>query len=162
NDTCPRVFQHDAPTSSGGIVDLCCLNCRASRIAHRRPLAQSPKPEVRDDRSGAARCEYNPTAIRAGLGTESGGHMCSRIVTMFGIILVCGVVGVGQGGGQGRGGGSDQTVVLEKAPTDHSTAIPKEKLDQYLKEMDAKKLATLRMIEGGKFNVNVRRISGAE
>jgi mannose-6-phosphate isomerase-like protein (cupin superfamily) len=88
--------------------------------------------------------------------------MRSSILTMFGIILVCGVVGVGQGGGQGRGGGSDQTVVLEKAPTDHSTAIPKEKLDQYLKEMDAKKLATLRMIEGGKFNVNVRRISGAE
>jgi mannose-6-phosphate isomerase-like protein (cupin superfamily) len=28
--------------------------------------------------------------------------------------------------------------------------------------MDAKKLSTLRMIEGGKFNVNIRRITNAE
>ena len=28
--------------------------------------------------------------------------------------------------------------------------------------MDAKKLQTLRMIEGGKFNVNIRRITNAE
>jgi mannose-6-phosphate isomerase-like protein (cupin superfamily) len=28
--------------------------------------------------------------------------------------------------------------------------------------MDAKKLATLRMIEGGKYNVNIRRITNAE
>jgi mannose-6-phosphate isomerase-like protein (cupin superfamily) len=60
------------------------------------------------------------------------------------------------------GSAAAQTVILEQAPTDHVTSIPKEKLDQYLKDMDAKKLATLRMIEGGKFNVNIRRITGAE
>src|SRR5262245_10523520 len=59
-------------------------------------------------------------------------------------------------------GAAEQTVVIENAPTDRVASIPKDKLDQYLKEMDAKKLATLRMIEGGKFNVNIRRITGAE
>jgi mannose-6-phosphate isomerase-like protein (cupin superfamily) len=63
------------------------------------------------------------------------------------------------GGGRGGEGG---TTILEHAPTDHSIAIPKEKLDQYLKDMDAKKLSTLRMIEGGKFNINIRRITNAE
>ena len=55
-----------------------------------------------------------------------------------------------------------RTVILEQAPKDHSIAIPKEKLAQYLKDMDAKKLQTLRMIEGGKYNVNIRRITAAE
>ena len=67
--------------------------------------------------------------------------------------------GAAQVGGRGGDGG---TTILEQAPTDHSIAIPKEKLGQYLKDMDAKKLATLRMIEGGKFNVNIRRITNAE
>jgi mannose-6-phosphate isomerase-like protein (cupin superfamily) len=62
-------------------------------------------------------------------------------------------------GAQGRGSG---TVILEQAPKDRSIAIPKEKLDQHLREMDAKKLQTLRMIEGGKHNVNIRRITDAE
>ncbi len=64
-----------------------------------------------------------------------------------------------QGAGPGRGGG---TVIIDQAPKDRSIAIPKEKLAQYLKDMDAKKLQTLRMIEGGKFNVNIRRITAAE
>lgn len=55
-----------------------------------------------------------------------------------------------------------QTVTIEQAPTDHTVAIPKEKLAAYFKDMDAKKLATLRMIEGGKYNVNIRRITNAE
>src|SRR5439155_2483616 len=63
---------------------------------------------------------------------------------------------------QGRGGGEGRTIVLEQAPTDRAIAIPSEKLAQYLKDMDAKKQQTLRMIEGGKFNVNIRRITGAE
>jgi mannose-6-phosphate isomerase-like protein (cupin superfamily) len=53
-------------------------------------------------------------------------------------------------------------VILEQAPKDRSIAIPKEKLAQHLREMDAKKLQTLRMIEGGKYNVNIRRITDAE
>jgi mannose-6-phosphate isomerase-like protein (cupin superfamily) len=64
--------------------------------------------------------------------------------------------------GGGRQGGEGRTVILEQAPKDHSIAIPKEKLAQHLKDMDAKKLQTLRMIEGGKYNVNIRRITAAE
>ncbi len=84
-------------------------------------------------------------------------------------IVACGSIGLAQGGAQappgggGRGQGAEgRTVILEQAPKDHSIAIPKEKLAQYLKDMDAKKLQTLRMIEGGKYNVNIRRITAAE
>ncbi len=65
--------------------------------------------------------------------------------------------------GRGRGqGGEGRAVILEQAPKDRSIAIPRDKLAQYLKDMDAKKLQTLRMIEGGKYNVNIRRITAAE
>ena len=63
---------------------------------------------------------------------------------------------------QGREGGGGGTTILEQAPKDKSIAIPKETLAQHLKDMDAKKLQTLRMIEGGKYNVNIRRITAAE
>jgi mannose-6-phosphate isomerase-like protein (cupin superfamily) len=36
--------------------------------------------------------------------------------------------------------------------------IPKERLDGYMKDMELKDVSTLRMIEGGRYNVNVRRI----
>ena len=85
------------------------------------------------------------------------------------LIAACGTIGLAQGGAQtpagggGRGPGAEgRTVILEQAPKDHSIAIPKDKLAQYLKDMDAKKLQTLRMIEGGKYNVNIRRITAAE
>ena len=84
-------------------------------------------------------------------------------VGSLGAFLALGPAHLGaQGGGQGRGRGEGQTVILEQAPTDRSIAISTEKLAQYLKDMDAKKLQTLRMIEGGKFNVNIRRITNAE
>ena len=89
--------------------------------------------------------------------------MGTNVIAIIGAIGLCGAVGqaVGgrQGGGRGEGGG---TTILEQAPTDHTVAVPKEKLAQYLKDMDAKKLQTLRMIEGGKYNVNIRRITNAE
>ena len=85
------------------------------------------------------------------------------------VIVVCGSIALAQGGAQapadagGRGrGGEGRTVILEQAPKDHSISIPKEKLAQHLKDMDTKKLQTLRMIEGGKYNVNIRRITAAE
>jgi len=73
------------------------------------------------------------------------------------LVVGCGSIGLAQGGGAGG-----QTVILEQAPKDHSIAIPREKLAQHLKDMDARKLQTLRMIEGGKYNVNIRRITAAE
>src|SRR5580765_2323178 len=82
-------------------------------------------------------------------------------VAGFGAFVALGPHLVAQGG-QGRGRGEGQTVILEQAPTDRAIAIPTAKLAQHLKDMDAKKLQTLRMIEGGKFNVNIRRITNAE
>jgi mannose-6-phosphate isomerase-like protein (cupin superfamily) len=84
-------------------------------------------------------------------------------------IVAFGSIALAQGGGQapaagpgGGRGGEGRTVILEQAPKDHSIAISKETLAQHLKDMDAKKLQTLRMIEGGKYNVNIRRITAAE
>jgi mannose-6-phosphate isomerase-like protein (cupin superfamily) len=85
-------------------------------------------------------------------------------VIALGLFLVAGqrpAAQAGQAAQSGRGGGQG-TTILEQAPKDHSIAIPKEKLAQYFKDMDAKKLSTLRMIEGGKYNVNIRRITNAE
>src|SRR5213592_428870 len=90
--------------------------------------------------------------------------MRHAVLGVVGILGLCGSLAFAQqGGGRGgRTGGEGQTVILEKAPTDHAIPIPKAKLNQYVKDMDAKKLQTLRMIEGGKFNVNIRRITNAE
>jgi mannose-6-phosphate isomerase-like protein (cupin superfamily) len=60
------------------------------------------------------------------------------------------------------GAAAGQTVILERAPTDRTVAIPKETLARYFADMDARKLQTLRMLEGGKYNVNIRRITNAE
>jgi len=60
------------------------------------------------------------------------------------------------------GASAAQTVILERAPTDHTVAIPKETLARYFADLAAKKLQTLRMLEGGKYNVNIRRITNAE
>src|SRR5262245_53985487 len=80
-------------------------------------------------------------------------------IATLGSVVLAGTMAWAQGEG-GRGGTG--TVILEPAPKDHSISMPKEKLAQHLKDMDAKKLQTLRMIEGGKYNVNIRRITAAE
>ena len=96
---------------------------------------------------------------------EAKGAVMRKAAIWAAFIVVCGSIGLAQAGAQapaGGRGGEARTVVLEQAPKDKSIAIPKEKLAQYLKDMDAKKLQTLRMIEGGKYNVNIRRITAAE
>lgn len=75
-------------------------------------------------------------------------------------VLAAARIGSAQPVQTGASGG--QTVVLQQAPTDRTVAIPKETLAQYFKDMDARKLQTLRMVEGGKYSVNVRRITDAE
>src|SRR5262245_42820754 len=91
-----------------------------------------------------------------------------KIAVWAALIVGGGTMGLAQDGAQapaaggGRQGGEGRTVILEQAPKDHSISIPKDKLAQHLKDMDAKKLQTLRMIEGGKYNVNIRRITAAE
>jgi mannose-6-phosphate isomerase-like protein (cupin superfamily) len=130
------------------------------------------------DNKWSARSECRPRIIR-----NAKGAFMRKIAIWAAFIVVCGSLALAQGGAQtgapgarssragveapadaaGRGrGGEGRTVILEQAPKDHSISIPKEKLAQYLKDMDAKKLQTLRMIEGGKYNVNIRRITAAE
>ena len=82
-----------------------------------------------------------------------------RALALIAVVMSSSAIGIAQ---RGAGPGAQGTVILEKAPSDHGISIPREKLAQYLKDMDAKKLQTLRMIEGGKFNVNIRRITNAE
>ena len=101
-------------------------------------------------------------------GPSDKGAFMRNMAVWAAFIVACGSIGLAQGGAQapagggGRGPGAEgRTVILEQAPKDHSIAIPKDKLAQYLKDMDAKKLQTLRMIEGGKYNVNIRRITAA-
>lgn len=60
------------------------------------------------------------------------------------------------------GASGGQTVILQQAPTDRTVAMPRETIAQYFKDMDARQLQTLRMLEGGKYNVNIRRITNAE
>jgi len=55
-----------------------------------------------------------------------------------------------------------RTHVTEQAPTDRSIAIPTETLADHIRQMDAAHAETLRMVEGGKFSVNIRRIKGPE
>lgn len=83
------------------------------------------------------------------------------IVIAMVLASVCGALGFAQNAGRGRGEGGG-TAILERAPTDRSVAIPLAKLQQYYKDMDGKRQQTLRMLEGGRYNVNIRRITNAE
>jgi mannose-6-phosphate isomerase-like protein (cupin superfamily) len=74
---------------------------------------------------------------------------CSLLIVALGGVLV-----VGQ-----RGGGP---AVREAAPTDKAVDFSLAELESTFKEMDAKKLATMRLLEGGSYNVNIRRLIGSE
>jgi mannose-6-phosphate isomerase-like protein (cupin superfamily) len=78
------------------------------------------------------------------------------------VALMWGVAPATNALAQAQASGDSQTVIIQQAPTDHTVAIPKEQIEQYFKDMDTRKLQTLRMLEGGKYNVNVRRITNAE
>lgn len=99
--------------------------------------------------------------------------MRGRQVIVFGIAAAWGTLALAQGGGAGAGaaapqgpgrgrGGEGAVTILQAAPTDRSVAIPLETLKGYYADMDAKKRQTLRMLEGGRYNVNIRRITAAE
>ena len=67
-------------------------------------------------------------------------------------------MGAGNAPGSRPAAGGGDRDPLEYAPADRSIYVPKEMLDAYRKDMDVKGLAVLRLIEGGHFNVNIRRI----
>ncbi len=63
------------------------------------------------------------------------------------------------GGQQGAGTGVN---VRMQAPVDKAADFPLSDLQATYKDMDARKLLTMRLVEGGKYNVNIRRLSAAE
>ncbi len=77
------------------------------------------------------------------------------------LVLVVAALVVGQAPAK-RAGGEGRVAILQTAPTDKTVSIPLETLKKYYSDMDSKKQQTLRMLEGGKYNVNIRRITGAE
>jgi mannose-6-phosphate isomerase-like protein (cupin superfamily) len=78
-------------------------------------------------------------------------------------LLMCGSLpAAGQTGQQAPGGAAPATYTLQQAPTDRAVDFSREWLQNEFKNMDAAKRMTTRMLEGGKYNVNIRRITGAE
>ena len=85
---------------------------------------------------------------------------------LCGIVVVglCGVVGLGQT----RGGGPRQPELLGgmvlrlTAPTDKTVDWPAASVSAGFKEMVGKKLESQRVLEGGVFNLNLRRETAAE
>jgi mannose-6-phosphate isomerase-like protein (cupin superfamily) len=52
--------------------------------------------------------------------------------------------------------------VRMQAPVDTAADFPLADLQATYKDMDAKKLLTMRLVEGGKYNVNIRRLTSPE
>ena len=55
-----------------------------------------------------------------------------------------------------------QVQVRQQAPTDRAADFPLAELDAIVREMDADQRTTVRLLEGGSYNVNIRRIRGGE
>ena len=55
-----------------------------------------------------------------------------------------------------------QVLVRQEAPTDRAVDYPLSELQAEFREMDAEGRSTLRLLEGGTYNVNIRRLRGGE
>ena len=69
------------------------------------------------------------------------------------IVLVAFVGGIAAGA---------QVQIREQAPTDRAADFPLAELEAIVQEMDAEQRQTMRLLEGGSYNVNIRRIRGGE
>jgi mannose-6-phosphate isomerase-like protein (cupin superfamily) len=85
-----------------------------------------------------------------------------RIVVVGLALVSAAPSGARAGNDQAATAAPSQTVVIQKAPTDRSVEILREAIATYFKDMDARRLQTLRLVEGGKYSVNIRRITNAE
>ena len=57
---------------------------------------------------------------------------------------------------------SGQIQVRQTAPTDRAADFPLAELQATVRQMDADGVATVRLLEGGTYNINVRRLRGSE
>ena len=55
-----------------------------------------------------------------------------------------------------------QMLVRQEAPTDRAADFPLAELEATFRQMDADDLSTVRLLEGGTHNVNIRRLRGGE
>ena len=55
-----------------------------------------------------------------------------------------------------------QVLVRQQAPTDRAADFPLAELEAIVQEMDAEQRTTVRLLEGGSYNINIRRIRGGE
>src|SRR5438094_10551998 len=60
----------------------------------------------------------------------------------------------------GQAGGA--MVVRQRAPTDRAVAFSLSALQAEFSEMDLRKIETVRLLEGGTYNVNIRHLTAAE
>ena len=72
-------------------------------------------------------------------------------------LVVLGLLAVGAAEASAR-----QVLVRQEAPTDRAVDYSLSELQAEFREMDAEDLSTLRLLEGGTYNVNIRRIRGGE
>ena len=88
---------------------------------------------------------------------------CFSIVSILSVGLVATAlsdqVRLDAGGQQGVATSAN---VRMQAPLDKAADFPLSDLQATYKDMDARKLLTMRLVEGGKYNVNIRRLSAAE
>ena len=57
---------------------------------------------------------------------------------------------------------AQQILVREDAPADRAADFPLAELEATFRQMDADELSTVRLLEGGTYNVNIRRLRGVE
>ena len=57
---------------------------------------------------------------------------------------------------------SAQILIRQQAPTNRAAGFPLAEIEAIVGEMDADGRSTVRLLEGGSFNVNIRRIRSAE
>jgi mannose-6-phosphate isomerase-like protein (cupin superfamily) len=55
-----------------------------------------------------------------------------------------------------------QVQIRQQAPADRAADFPLAELEAIVQEMDAEQRQTVRLLEGGSYNVNMRRIRGGE
>ena len=84
-----------------------------------------------------------------------------RVLTMMGLCSAIGI-GFGVGGASVMGQQSNTPTIRQAAPTDKAVDFTLAEIESTFKEMDAKKIATMRLLEGGRYNVNIRRLVGSE
>jgi mannose-6-phosphate isomerase-like protein (cupin superfamily) len=80
---------------------------------------------------------------------QIGENTMKKILALLAFGSVCVLAGVSSA--------QNGRLFLDPAPLDKAVPIPKEKLAEYIAKMKKEEIGVVRMLEGGEFNVNIRR-----